>query len=89
MARRKPESMSKTKTKRKSATVATAEAKCHSDQRLVSQPDIRERARAAGCWLNAGRSRRTGEVDKEQEMAAFMSVFHPEIKGKKLKALVG
>jgi hypothetical protein len=36
MARRKSNTMSKTKTKRQPATVATAEAKCHSDQRLVS-----------------------------------------------------
>lgn len=36
MARRKSKTMSKPKTKRQPATVATAEAKCHSDQRLVS-----------------------------------------------------
>ena len=36
MARRKSKTMSKSKTKRQPATVATAEAKCHSDQRLVS-----------------------------------------------------
>lgn len=37
MARQKPESMKTSKTKRQPATVATAEAKCHSDQRLVRQ----------------------------------------------------
>lgn len=36
MARQKSKTMSKPKTKRQPATVATAEAKCHSDQRLVS-----------------------------------------------------
>lgn len=36
MARRKSKNMSKTKTKRQPATVATAEANGHSDQRLVS-----------------------------------------------------
>lgn len=36
MARQKSKTMSKPKTKRQSATVETAEAKCHSDQRLVS-----------------------------------------------------
>mgnify|MGYP000847553705 CR=1 FL=1 len=35
MARLKPETMNKPKTKRQPATVATAKAKCHSDQRLV------------------------------------------------------
>jgi len=53
------------------------------------QPDIRERARAAGCVLEAWRSERTGEVPKKESLAAFMSIFHPEIKGKKLKALLG
>ena len=36
MARRKPEPMNTQKTKIQPETVATAEAKCHSDQRLVS-----------------------------------------------------
>jgi len=58
-------------------------------QRIVSQPDIMERTRAAGCWLNGRRSRRTGDVPKDESMAAFMAIFHPEIKCKKLKALVG
>jgi len=54
-----------------------------------TQPSIMERSRAAGCWLNSRRSRRTGEVPKDEEMATFMAIFHPEIKGKKLKDLMG
>jgi len=53
-----------------------------------TQPDIRERARAAGTWLNSRRSRRTGEVPKDEEMAAFMAIFHPKFKGAKLKRLL-
>lgn len=53
----------------------------------VPKPDIRERARAAGCWLNARRSN-DGNVPKSEEMAAFMAIFHPEIKGRKLAALL-
>jgi hypothetical protein len=55
---------------------------------VVSQPDIRETARANGALVEAHRNRK-GEVPEGMEMAAFMAVFHPNIKGKKLKALVG
>lgn len=57
-------------------------------QRMVSQPDIRHLARANGALVDAHRNR-NGEAPEGMEMAAFMAVFHPNIKGKKLKALVG
>jgi len=56
--------------------------------RLVNQPDIRHLARANGAMVEASRNR-NGETPEGLEMAAFMAVFHPSIKGKKLKALVG
>jgi hypothetical protein len=56
---------------------------------MKKTPDIRDRARAAGCYLNNVRNARTGEVPRDLEMAAFMSIFHPEIKGKRLRRLVG
>lgn len=55
---------------------------------LVSQPDIRHLARANGAMVEASRNR-NGETPEGLEMAAFMAVFHPNITGKKLKALVG
>lgn len=57
----------------------------------AASPPVRnqmDRARAAGAWLESRRSRRTGEVPKDEELAAFMSIFHPEIKGKKLKRIL-
>ena len=56
-------------------------------QRIVSQPDIRHLARANGALVESHRNR-NGELPDGMEMAAFMAVFHPNIKGKKLKALV-
>lgn len=41
-----------------------------------------ERSRAARAYLGD----RTPH--KDQEMAAFMAIFHPEIKGKRLKRLL-
>jgi len=57
-------------------------------QRVVSQPDIRHLARAHGAMVESSRNR-NGETPEGLEMAAFMAVFHPNITGKKLKALVG
>lgn len=57
-------------------------------QRVISQPDIKHLARANGALVESHRNRR-GEVPEGMEMVAFMAVFHPEIKGKKLKALIG
>lgn len=50
--------------------------------------DIRDRARAAGCYLNGVRNAQTGEVPRDMEMAAFMSIFHPEVKGRCLRRLL-
>ena len=57
-------------------------------KRSVSQPDIMQAARANGALVESHRNR-LGETSEGMEMAAFMAVFHPNIKGKKLKALVG
>lgn len=53
----------------------------------AAQPDIREHARAVGCFVESRRNR-SGENDKALEMAAFKAVFHPEIKGKRLRKLL-
>jgi len=45
-------------------------------------------ARANGAMVESFRNR-NGDLPEGLEMAAFMAVFHPNIKGKKLKALVG
>ena len=57
-------------------------------KREVRKPDIREVARANGAIVEAFRNPR-GEVPEGMEMAAFMAIFHPNIKGKKLKKLLG
>ena len=47
--------------------------------------DIMERARAGGCYLrNAFRE----NAPEDLKLAAFMAIFHPEIKGKRLKNLI-
>ncbi len=55
---------------------------------METKPDIRTRARAAGCYLEMTRSRETGRVAKDVELAAFMAIFHPEVKGKRLRRLL-
>lgn len=60
---------------------------------MKTKPDIRERARAAGAYLNMvkptpGRDGMAEEQYKKLEMAAFMAVFHPEVKGARLRRIV-
>jgi hypothetical protein len=56
--------------------------------RVRATRDVKHVARAHGALVESYRNR-NGELPRGMEMAAFMSVFHPTIKGKKLKALVG
>lgn len=51
-------------------------------------PDIMHHARACGAMLNSMRSPATGRPPEDMEMAAFMVVFHPQIKGKRLKKVL-
>lgn len=54
----------------------------------MSPTDIMDRARGAGAYLNGVRRRDTGKPDPALELAAFMSIFHPKIKGKRLRRIL-
>lgn len=51
------------------------------------KPTGMRRVEAARCWIDERRTR-DGAAPEGLEMAAFMSIFHPEVKGKKLKAIL-
>lgn len=55
---------------------------------IKAQPDKLHHARACGAMLESYRSPATGHPPKDMEMAAFMAVFHPNIKGKRLKQVM-
>lgn len=56
--------------------------------RTKTQPDKLQHARACGAMLDAYRNPATGHPPENMEMAAFMAVFHPNIKGKRLKRVM-
>lgn len=89
MARRKPETMSKPKTKLQLATIATAEAKCHSDQRLVSRWPEKQQERAHRIVNDIAESIDNGEgrIILRQALAIYADLYYDAVQMLKLKEL--